>query len=76
MTQPCVSPTENRSRLRALGCGQVPRAISIRAQSTLEYSLFAAVVASALIAMSVYVRRSIQANLKTLEDQVNAQALR
>ena len=47
----------------------------IRGQSTLEYSLFAAAVASALIAMSVYVRRSIQANLKTLEDQVNAQAL-
>ena len=42
------------------------------AQSTLEYAVFVAVVASALAAMSLYVRRSIQANLKQLEDQVNA----
>ena len=44
-------------------------------QSTLEYAVFVAVVASALAAMSLYVRRSIQANLKQLEDQVNAGAL-
>lgn len=44
-------------------------------QSTLEYALFVAVVASALVAMSVYVQRSIQANLKTVEDRVNAEAV-
>lgn len=42
-------------------------------QATLDYAVFIAVVAAALIAMQVYVRRSIQANLKVLEDQVNAE---
>ena len=44
-------------------------------QSTVEYALFTAVVAAALIAMQVYVRRSIQANLKGLEDQINVEAI-
>ena len=44
-------------------------------QSTLEYALFIAVVTAALVAMTVYVRRSIQANLKTLEGQINGEAL-
>ncbi len=42
-------------------------------QSTLEYAVFTAVVSAALVAMTLYVRRSIQANLKVLEDQINAQ---
>ena len=46
-----------------------------RGQSTVEYALFIAVVAAALAAMTVYVRRSIQANLKTLENQINTEAL-
>lgn len=46
-----------------------------RGQSTLEYAVFIAVVTAALIGMNLYVRRSIQANLKTLEDQINAEAL-
>ena len=41
----------------------------------MEYALFMAVVAAALITMQVYVRRSIQANLKALEDRTNAEAL-
>lgn len=45
-----------------------------RGQSALEYALIIAVVVAALIAMSVYVRRSVQANLKMIEDQINAEA--
>ena len=47
----------------------------LRGQSTLEYGFFIGVVAAALVAMSVYVRRSIQANLKLVETQVNASAV-
>jgi uncharacterized protein (UPF0333 family) len=43
-----------------------------RGQSTLEYALIIAVVVAALTAMSVYVQRSVQANLKVIEDQINA----
>ena len=46
-----------------------------RAQSTLEYALFVGVVAAALAAMAVYVRRAINANLKVVEDQINAEAI-
>jgi len=45
----------------------------IKAQSILEYALIVAVVVAALTAMSVYVQRSVQANLKTVEDQINAE---
>ena len=45
-----------------------------RGQTALEYALFIAVVSAALIAMNGYVRRSIQANLKMLEDNINAEA--
>ena len=43
-----------------------------RGQSTLEYALIIAVVVAALTAMSVYVQHSVQANLKVIEDQINA----
>ena len=42
-------------------------------QATLEYAVFIGVVAAALVVMQLYLRRSIQANLKALEDQINAQ---
>ena len=45
-------------------------------QSTLEYAVFTGVVAAALVAMNVYVRRAIQANLKQVEDHINAEAIR
>ncbi len=45
-----------------------------KSQSLIEYSLIIAVVVSALTAMSVYVRRSMQANLKLVENQINAEA--
>lgn len=37
--------------------------------------MFVAVVAAALVAMSLYVRRGIQANLKLLEQVINAEAI-
>ena len=40
-------------------------------QSLLEYVMLVIAVAAALTLMTVYVQRSIQANLKTVEDQVN-----
>ena len=49
--------------------------LHVKAQSSLDYAVFIAVVAAALVAMQVYVRRSINANLKSLEDQLNADAL-
>ena len=45
-------------------------------QSAMEYGFFIAVVAAALVAMSTYVRRSIQANLKVMEGHINAEAIR
>lgn len=49
------------------------RFLSLAGQSMLEYTLIIAVAVAALTAMSFYVQRSIQANLKAIEDQVNAQ---
>lgn len=46
-----------------------------QAQCTMEYAVFIAVVAAALVAMQLYVRRAIQANLKTLEDRINAEGV-
>ena len=46
-----------------------------RGQASLDYAVFISVVVAALVAMQLYVRRSIQANLKMLEDQVNAEAV-
>ncbi len=43
------------------------------AQSTLEYAMFVAAVSAAVVTMSVYVRRAIQANFKALENQMNAE---
>ena len=58
-------------RLQPAACSLQPK----RAQATLEYAVFTAVVAAALIAMNVYVRRAIQANLKQVQDQINAEAV-
>lgn len=40
-------------------------------QSTLEYAMLVVVVAAAFIAMHTYVQRAVQANLKSVEDQIN-----
>ncbi len=44
-----------------------------RAQSTLEYSILIAIVAAAIVAMHTYVQRAVQANLKMVEEQINAE---
>ena len=49
---------------RKLGVGQ--------GQSLLEYTMIVVVVIAALSAMSLYVQRSVQANLRIMQDQVNA----
>lgn len=40
-------------------------------QSMIEYALLVSVVAAAFIAMQVYMQRSVQANFKLIEEQVN-----
>ena len=42
-----------------------------RGQSTVEYALIIAAVAAAMLTMGTYVRRSVQANFKQLEETVN-----
>lgn len=44
-----------------------------KAQSILEYAMIISVVVAALMAMNVYVQRSVQANLKMVEQRVNAE---
>lgn len=45
--------------------------MKISGQSILEYVMIIAVVVAALLAMNIYVQRSIQSNLKVIEDQIN-----
>lgn len=49
------------------------RFLSLTGQSILEYAMVIAVVVAALMAMNIYVQRSVQANLKMLEERVNAE---
>ena len=44
-----------------------------RAQSTLEYAVLIAVVVAACAAMTTYLHRAVQANLKVVEEQINAE---
>ena len=44
-----------------------------KAQSTIEYALLISIVAAAFLAMHLYVQRSVQANFKLIEEQINAQ---
>jgi len=44
-------------------------------QSSLEYALLIIIVISAFVAMRVYVQRAVQANLKALENQINAEPM-
>ncbi len=52
------------------------RAININkvGQSIVEYALLLSIVAAAIGAMSLYVQRSVQANVKVIENQVNGHA--
>lgn len=42
-----------------------------KAQSILEYALLVTVVAAAFVAMHLYMQRSVQANFKMVEEQIN-----
>lgn len=44
-------------------------------QSSMEYALFVAVVAAAVVAMAIYVRRATQAHIKALETQVSPEPM-
>lgn len=44
-----------------------------KGQSTLEYALIIAVVAGALIAMQVYIKRGVQGKLKATADEIGEQ---
>lgn len=43
------------------------------AQSTLEYAALIAVVAGAIIALNLYIRRSVQGNLRSSADEIGTQ---
>ena len=43
-------------------------------QTMLEYAVFVAVVAGALVGMGTYVQRAIRANVKNTETEINASA--
>ena len=47
-----------------------------KAQSVLEYAMLISIIVLALMGMSVYVQRSVQGNLKMIEDRVNAEPAR
>ena len=42
-----------------------------RAQSVFEYALLISIVAIALMTMSVYVRKALDTNIKTIEEKIN-----
>lgn len=44
-----------------------------RGQSTTEYAVLAGIIATALIAMNVYIKRSIQGKIRDLADQMTPQ---
>jgi len=50
--------------------------IKRKVQSILEYSMLIAVVAAAFTAMTIYAKRAVQANLNTIEEQVNAEEVK
>jgi Flp pilus assembly pilin Flp len=43
----------------------------IKSQSMLEYAILISVVSAALLAMNVYVQRSLNARLKVVEEELN-----
>ena len=49
------------------------RLINKKAQSTIEYAVLISFVAAAIIGMHVYMRRSVQGSLKTIERELNTE---
>ncbi len=50
------------------------RVINREGQSIIEYALLISIVAAAIAAMSLYVQRAVQANVKAIESKVSAHA--
>ena len=44
-----------------------------KAQTVIEYAILISVVAIAFVAMKTYVERSVNANIKLIEEQINAE---
>ena len=44
-----------------------------KGQSTVEYAVLIIIVVTACVAMSTYVYRAVQANLKVVEESINAE---
>lgn len=42
-----------------------------KGQSIIEYSILILIIAAAVMAMRIYVQRAVQANLKTIEENIN-----
>ena len=47
------------------------RLLNKKAQSTLEFAVLVTAVAAAIVAMNLYLRRAVNANLKTVERELN-----
>ncbi len=45
----------------------------IKAQTVIEYAILISIVAIAFVTMKTYVERSINANVKLIEEQINAE---
>ena len=45
-----------------------------KAQAVIEYAILISVVAIAFVAMKTYVERSVNANIKLIEEQINAES--
>ncbi len=43
----------------------------LKAQTVIEYAILISVVAIAFVAMKTYVQRSVNANIKLIEEQIN-----
>ncbi len=44
-----------------------------KAQAVIEYAILIGIVAMAFVAMKTYVERSVNANIKLIEEQINAE---
>ena len=69
-----AEPIATRRGARRTGQTPTPKRL-VWGQTTMEYAVFIAVMAAAVASMSLYVRRAIQANLKHVEDRLNAEAV-
>lgn len=72
----CSNLVQRVQEFRSLGVinSKTPKLSKLKkGQTILEYAIFVSVIVAALMTMAVYVKRSIQANLKQVEERVNAE---